>query len=182
MASIFDSILEECIQRIQQGATLEECLASYPEYAAELEPALRAGLELLAASSSFAPTPAAKAAAKQRFDIALEVRQRRREQSLSLLSRLFGGSRMGFATAALIGMQVDPGKVKDVADAMAALDEAHYVAITLGSFDIFAWVGLESPEQLGIFVRTKVHPIPGVRRTETFVNETIRKRTYGLVL
>ena len=89
---------------------------------------------------------------------------------------------MGFGTAALIGVQVEPGKVSAVADAIAELDEAHYVAITLGSFDIFAWVGLESAEQLGSFVRSKVHPISGVRRTETFVNETIRKRTYGLVL
>jgi len=89
---------------------------------------------------------------------------------------------MGYATAALIGIQAEPGKVSDVADAMTLLDEAHYVAITLGAFDVFAWVGLESPEQLGSFLRNKVHPIPGVRRTETFVNDTIKKRTYGLVL
>ena len=89
---------------------------------------------------------------------------------------------MGFGSAALIGVQVDPGRIKEVADAISALNEAHYVAITLGSFDIFAWVGLESAEQLGVFVRAKIHPITGVRRTETFVNETIRKRTYGLIL
>ena len=89
---------------------------------------------------------------------------------------------LGYVTAALVGVQVEPGRVSDVADALAALDEAHYVAITLGAFDVFAWVGLESSEQLGVFLRQKVHPIPGVRRTETFVNETIKKRTYGLVL
>ena len=89
---------------------------------------------------------------------------------------------MGYATAALIGIQVEPGKVSEVADAIALLEEAHYVAITLGAFDVFAWVGLESAEQLGTFLRQMVHPIPGVRRTETFVNDTIKKRTYGLVL
>ena len=85
-------------------------------------------------------------------------------------------------TAALVGVQVEPGEVSNVADQVAKLEEAHYVAITLGAFDVFAWVGLESPEQLGSFLRQKVHPIPGVRRTETFVNDTIKKRTYGLVL
>jgi len=89
---------------------------------------------------------------------------------------------MGYSTAALVGVEVVPGQVEGVADAIAKLDEAHYVAITLGAFDVFAWVGLESPEQLGTFLRQKVHSIPGVRRTETFVNDAIKKRTYGLVL
>ncbi len=89
---------------------------------------------------------------------------------------------MGYGTAALVGIQADPGKIDDVSDAISALDEAHYVAISTGAYDIFTWVGLESPEKLGIFLRTKVGPIPGVRRTETFVNLAIKKRTYGLIL
>ena len=89
---------------------------------------------------------------------------------------------MGYGTAALVGIQTDPGRVDEVADAIVALDEAHYVAITTGAYDIFTWVGLESPEQLGTFLRTKVGTISSVRRTETFVNLSIKKRTYGLVL
>jgi Lrp/AsnC family transcriptional regulator for asnA, asnC and gidA len=89
---------------------------------------------------------------------------------------------MGYGTAALIGLQTDPGRVDEVADAISALEEVHYVAITTGAYDIFAWVGLESPEMLGIFLRTKVGTVSGVRRTETFVNLSIKKRTYGLVL
>jgi Lrp/AsnC family transcriptional regulator for asnA, asnC and gidA len=89
---------------------------------------------------------------------------------------------MGYGTAALVGIQTGPGMVDDVAAAIGALDEAHYVAITTGAYDIFAWVGLESPEKLGNFLRGKVGTIPGVTRTETFVNLAIKKRTYGLVL
>ncbi len=89
---------------------------------------------------------------------------------------------MGYGTAALVGIQTGPGMVDDVAAAIGALDEAHYVAITTGAYDIFTWVGLESPEKLGNFLRGKVGTIPGVTRTETFVNLAIKKRTYGLVL
>ena len=89
---------------------------------------------------------------------------------------------MGYGTAALVGIQTGPGMVDDVAAAIGALDEAHYVAITTGAYDIFTWVGLESPEKLGNFLRGKVGTIPGVTRTETFVNLSIKKRTYGLVL
>ena len=89
---------------------------------------------------------------------------------------------MGYNTAALIGLQTDPGSVDLVADALSSLESTHYVAITTGAYDIFAWVGLESPEQLGLFLRSQVGTIPGIRRTETFVNLTIRKRTHGLVI
>jgi len=37
----FDLILEECVDLIASGeSSLEECLVSYPEYAAQLEPIL----------------------------------------------------------------------------------------------------------------------------------------------
>ena len=90
--------------------------------------------------------------------------------------------KLGYATTALIGLQTGPGMSDSVAEAIAALEEAHYVAITTGAYDIFIWAGLESAESLGTFLRTKVGTIEGVIRTETFVNLAIKKRTYGLVL
>jgi Lrp/AsnC family transcriptional regulator for asnA, asnC and gidA len=90
--------------------------------------------------------------------------------------------KMGYATTALIGLQTGPGKSDTVAEALARLEEVHYVAITTGAYDIFVWAGLESAEALGTFLRTKVGSIDSVQRTETFVNLSIKKRTYGLVL
>ena len=90
--------------------------------------------------------------------------------------------KMGYPTAALIGLQTAPGRLDSVADAISAMSEVHYVAITTGAFDVFAWVGTSSTESLGVFLRTKIGTIPGVTRTETFVNLTIKKRTYGLIL
>ena len=90
--------------------------------------------------------------------------------------------KMGYSTTAMIGLQTAPGKSDLVADAIARLDEVHYVSITTGSYDIFVWVGLESAESLGNFLRSKIGTIEGVHRTETFVNLSIKKRTYGLVL
>ena len=90
--------------------------------------------------------------------------------------------KMGYATTALIGLQTGPGRSDAVAEALARLEEVHYVAITTGAYDIFVWAGLESAEALGTFLRTKVGVIDAVQRTETFVNLSIKKRTYGLVL
>ena len=90
--------------------------------------------------------------------------------------------KLGYATTALIGLQTGPGKSDSVAEAIACLQESHYVAVTTGAYDVFVWAGLESAEGLGQFLRAKIGIIEGVQRTETFVNLSIKKRTYGLVL
>jgi Lrp/AsnC family transcriptional regulator for asnA, asnC and gidA len=90
--------------------------------------------------------------------------------------------KMGYDTTALVGLQTDPGRIDGVAEALAGLDGVHFVALTTGAQDIFIWVALSSSEELGDFLRNRVGVIPGVRRTETYVNLAIKKRTYGLVL
>jgi Lrp/AsnC family transcriptional regulator for asnA, asnC and gidA len=87
---------------------------------------------------------------------------------------------LGYESEALIGVQVDPDKMDQVADSLAALPHTRWVAVTTGSFDMFAWVALPDPERLGKFLRENVGMIPGVRRTETFVNLSIKKREYGI--
>lgn len=71
MTDNLDALLDECIDRINTGQSLEECLASYPEHAERLEPLLRSILDIRATCSPM-PSPAAKAAARRRLDAALD--------------------------------------------------------------------------------------------------------------
>jgi Lrp/AsnC family transcriptional regulator for asnA, asnC and gidA len=87
--------------------------------------------------------------------------------------------KLGYTTTALIGLQTMPAKQEAVADAVARLEEVPYVATTTGSYDIFLWVGVESAEQLGRFLRQKLGPIEGIRHSETFVNLFIKKLPTG---
>ena len=96
------------------------------------------------------------------------------------VSALRDPGKMGYASEALVGVQADPDKIDKVAEDLAQLEEVDWVTITTGAYDIFAWVALQSAEALGIFLRTKVGTIPGVRRTETFVNLSVKKRGYGI--
>ena len=93
------------------------------------------------------------------------------------VSALRDPGKMGYASEALVGVQADPDKIDQVAEDLARLDEVDWVTITTGTHDVFA---LQSAEALGIFLRTKVGTIPGVRRTETFVNLSVKKRGYGI--
>ena len=90
--------------------------------------------------------------------------------------------KMGLESQALIGVQVEPDKVDVVAEELSDLDAIKWVTMTTGTYDIFAWATLPSPEKLGVFLRSEVGTIRGVRRTETFVNLATKKRGSGVVI
>lgn len=87
---------------------------------------------------------------------------------------------MGGSFEALVGVRVEPDKTNAIADAMAAMGELSWVSITTGPYDIFCWVTLSSPEDLSVFLTTKLGVIPGVRQTDSFVHLSIKKRSYGV--
>ena len=89
---------------------------------------------------------------------------------------------LGYDTEALVGIQVDPDKIDEVAVLLVELKESSWVSVTTGSFDIFCWVTLPSSEELGNFLKAVVGSIPGVRRTKTFVSLSVRKRNYGIAV
>ena len=88
-------------------------------------------------------------------------------------------SKLGRGTTALVGLQVDPALVDPVGTELARIPEVQYVSVTTGAYDIFLWVAVSSPEELSEFLRSRIGAIQGVRRTETFVNLSIKKNPAG---
>tara|TARA_Y100001960_G_scaffold307687_1_gene364244 strand:+ start:1013 stop:1453 length:441 start_codon:yes stop_codon:yes gene_type:complete len=88
--------------------------------------------------------------------------------------------RLGYDTEALVGVQVDPDKVMEVAANLGELPESNWVAITTGTYDVFMWVTLQSADQLGAFLREKLGIVSGVRRTETFVRLSLPKKAASM--
>ena len=88
---------------------------------------------------------------------------------------------MGYRLEALIGVEASPDMLDEVADELAKLDEVDLVTITTGFINIFFSVTLRSASEILEFLSTKVWPVPGVRRTEVFVNLATKKRDFGAV-
>jgi len=82
----------------------------------------------------------------------------------------------GYFSEALIGIQVDPDKIDNVATEISNHEYTTWVARTTGSYDIFSWVTLKSSEDLGKFLSYDLGNIDGVKKTETFVNLKVLKR------
>ena len=76
----FDNILEECLERIlARGETVEQCLASYPEQAAELELLLRT-VEVTKKASAINPPSEFRERARYQFRAALQEMEQKRER------------------------------------------------------------------------------------------------------
>jgi Lrp/AsnC family transcriptional regulator for asnA, asnC and gidA len=84
---------------------------------------------------------------------------------------------VGFPRAAMIGITVE-GDLEAVAAEVEALAEVDYLVICAGGFDLMAEVVAEDDDHLLEILNRRIRPIPGVKRTETFVYLQLRKQIY----
>jgi len=101
MASNFDKILDECIDRINRGEDIDSCLADYPDFAEQLQPLLQVVFKAMD-SYSFMPSPITKRAARERFNTVLEDSVRKRAKRQPWFAWLQGWSRVWAAAAVVL--------------------------------------------------------------------------------
>jgi hypothetical protein len=101
MKDKFDKIIDECIDRINRGESIEACLTDYPEYSEALEPLLSAMLETKTAYS-FSPSVRAKNFHRQHFNAALVALRERRERRQPLFHWISSWSKVWAPVTAAI--------------------------------------------------------------------------------
>ncbi len=84
--------------------------------------------------------------------------------------------KLGFPISADIYMDVEPGLIQEVAQRLVDLDETNYVAITTGDSDFSVSIVAVSMASLQSIITDKLHAIPGVRKTKTYVLTSIIKQ------
>lgn len=84
---------------------------------------------------------------------------------------------IGFHRMALVGIKVE-GDIRGVAEKLSALEEAEYVVICAGQFDILVELLCTDDDHLVRTIDVSVRTIPGVSSTETFVYLRVAKETY----
>ncbi len=76
---------------------------------------------------------------------------------------------VGYGVLADVYIQVEPGRVREVAELVAELPQVSYVACATGESDVSVSFRARSIEELFDFVNEKLGKIPGVRRTQTYI-------------
>jgi Lrp/AsnC family transcriptional regulator for asnA, asnC and gidA len=84
---------------------------------------------------------------------------------------------LGFHREAMLGVRVQ-GDVRTVANEIAAIDEAIYVVLCAGSFDIIVELIAVDDDHLVHILNDQIRAVPGVTEVETFVYLKLAKQTY----
>ena len=90
----FDDILDQCLSRLYAGASIDDCVAPYPEHAEELRAQLSTAQTLQSARPHVQPEAAAQARGRARV---LGAVAERRESASSRPGVLFFGLRLRMA-------------------------------------------------------------------------------------
>ena len=100
------------------------------------------------------------------------------ERKLIHIGALPDPTTMGMIVLADVAIQVEPGKVFEVAKLLADFENINYVACTTGETDISIQLGAKNVADLHAFVADTIGRLPGVRKTITTVIPVILK-TFG---
>ena len=103
--------------------------------------------------------------------------QRLKDSGVMQIVAITDPLQLGYGREALIGIRVH-GDVRLVADKIASIDEANYVVMTAGSFDIIAEVIAVDDDALVHLLNYSIRSIPGVTEVETFLYLKLSKQTY----
>lgn len=87
-------------------------------------------------------------------------------------------SKLGYGISADIAIEAEPGTIRSVAHSLINLDEIIYVALSTGDTDVSATVVARTMGDLQEFITDKLHSIPGVRKTNTYVLTKVLKQSY----
>jgi Lrp/AsnC family transcriptional regulator, regulator for asnA, asnC and gidA len=103
--------------------------------------------------------------------------QRLRDGGVMQIVAITDPLQLGYGREALVGIRVH-GDVRLVADKIAAIEEANYVVMTAGSFDLIAELIAVDDDALVHLLNDSIRSIPGVTEVETFLYLKLAKQTY----
>ncbi len=86
--------------------------------------------------------------------------------------------KLGLSVSAVIAFGVEPSKIEQVAEAIAAMDVFYSVSIISGPYDIMASGYFESVEKIYDLIKNDIGKIKGITRIETMIILKRKKRAY----
>ena len=80
--------------------------------------------------------------------------------------------------AGMIGVNVQAGRIEDVASSIARFPEVSYLFMASGGFDLFVEVYCRDREHFVSFLSKELQQVPGIEHTETFMILKMYKLSY----
>jgi Lrp/AsnC family transcriptional regulator, regulator for asnA, asnC and gidA len=85
---------------------------------------------------------------------------------------------LGYALTSVISVQVEPRRFVEASDAIAAMPEVMWLAITSGASDIILTASFHNQEEMFAFVAERLAHVEGINRIETSVCMRVVKKSH----
>ncbi len=86
--------------------------------------------------------------------------------------------KIGFNSPAIIAMNVEPGRIREVAEKISKMKPLYYVGLTTGIFDIIVQGVFPTNEDLAHFILEDLGNIDGIREINTSLLLRIYKQSF----
>lgn len=84
--------------------------------------------------------------------------------------------KVGLNTVAVVGLKVERGRIEAIAEALSALPDVRYVALSTGNYDLVIEVVVASNDALLTFLVDTLSGVPGINNTGTSIVLKVAKQ------
>jgi len=109
-------------------------------------------------------------------DVAVKKRLRKLEEEgvIKKYTIIIDPSKLGFKNVSIVGIDVEPGKIFEVAEELSSRDYVKYVAITTGDHTLMIEIWAKNHNEL-TKILNEIEKMPGVKRIcPSIIVETIK--------
>jgi Lrp/AsnC family transcriptional regulator, regulator for asnA, asnC and gidA len=94
------------------------------------------------------------------------------------LKAVLNPPKLGFTFSCVMGLEIDIDKLGTAESALAECPNVYFLSGCTGTFDLIAMLIFRNTAEFDKFTRDKIARLPGIKRTQTFVNMRIVKNPW----
>ena len=97
------------------------------------------------------------------------------ERGIIKLKAVLNPTKIGFDFTCVIGLEIAIEKLREAGAALAENPNVYFLVGTTGTFDLIAIVVFRNTNEFDQFMKDTISRLPGISRTQTFVNMSLIK-------
>jgi Lrp/AsnC family transcriptional regulator for asnA, asnC and gidA len=97
------------------------------------------------------------------------------ERGIIKLRAVLNPTKIGFDFTCVIGLEIAIEKLREAGSTLAENPNVYFLVGTTGTFDLIAIVVFHNTNEFDQFMKDTISRLPGIRRTQTFVNMSLIK-------
>jgi Lrp/AsnC family transcriptional regulator for asnA, asnC and gidA len=96
-------------------------------------------------------------------------------KELISLKAILNPPKLGFNFSCIVGFEIAIDQLSQAESMLTESPNVYFLVTCTGSFDLIAFLIFRDAAELDRFMREKVARLPGIKRTQTFVNMNVAK-------